>query len=200
MICHISSQNNWVQTSLGFCFSICVSILAKTTSFSLHPPYRPQPLILVIASVGYSFSLSGSYKVIYWDVLGTVQNRATGKNEQRTDDRIWIALVGWGRGVGASSGSKQLLLTVTKYLHSSISGNASPAVCSGSKWGGRQDQSNKMFLSSPWYLSMIFRAASLRRDSVTILCCQSNGPEQKVWNDIQRKSKSQPSQAGKISG
>ena len=143
MICHISSQNNWVQTSLGFCFSICVSILAKTTFFSLHPPYRPQPLILVVASVSYLFSLSGSYKVIYWDVLGTVQNRATGKNEQRTDDRIWIALVGWGRGVGASSGSKQLLLTVTKYLHSSISGNASPAVCSGFKWGGRQDRSKK---------------------------------------------------------
>ena len=47
---------------------------------------------------------------------------------------------------------------------------------------------------------IIFRARSLRRDSVTILCCQSNRPEQKVWNDIQRKSKSQPSQAGKISG
>ena len=47
---------------------------------------------------------------------------------------------------------------------------------------------------------MIFRATSLRRDSVTILCCQSNRPEQKVSNDIQRKSKSQPSQAGRISG
>ena len=47
---------------------------------------------------------------------------------------------------------------------------------------------------------IIFRATSLRRDSVTILCCQSNRPEQKVWNDIQRKSKCQPSQAGRISG
>ena len=130
MICHISSQNNWVQTSLGSCFSICFYILVKTTFFSLQPPYRPQPLLLVVASVKRLVSLSGSYKVIHWDVLGTVQNRATGKNEQRTDDRRWIALgVGEGAGVGASSGSKQLLLTVTKYLHSSISGNASPAVC-----------------------------------------------------------------------
>ena len=114
MIFHISSQNNWVQTSLGSCFRICVYILVKTTSFYLHPPYRPQPLLLVVASVRQLVSLSGSYKVIYWDVLGTVQNRATGKNEQRTDDRRWIAP---GVGEGGRGWGKLGFQTAFAYSH-----------------------------------------------------------------------------------